>query len=233
MTKNISATPVIKILFNFSHPSRRIEKSIAITNYTEQATDESSFQLIHPNQTSSGALNRNVFIAVAIPLFVINIYLVVITCIYCVRHPQNNLKWTNRICAISAVVLLANIVWNQTEIFMINLTDEFCRAYTSVYLILSIGNRTLVYAVFWIRQRHFYKTFSVLKVTEAKFNCASNSLLAGIIILPIIQIGAISALPTYASKIGCKLGPEKPPKQLLILVPVASVLVSLFQVSVI
>ena len=229
MIKN--ATTIAKILFNFSRPLTTAGNGSATTNYTNQAANESISQFIHTNQTSSVAINRTIDIAVAIPLIVIDFYLVLVTYIYCLRHSQNSLKWTNRICAVSAFVLLANAFWKQTEIFMVNITDEFCRTYTTLNLILSIGNRTLVYTVFWIRQRDFYKTFSILNVSMAKFNCVSNSLLAGIIILPILQIGVLSALPSYASEIGCKNGPEKPSKQLLILVPLVSVIVSLFQVS--
>ena len=228
MTENTTA--VLKILLNLPRLSTTAMKSNAIPNCTNQATNESSSQHIHTNCTSSITVNRTIDIALAIPLTAIDMYLVLITCTYCLRRSQKYLKWTNRICAVSAFVLLGHVAWNLMEIFTVNITDAFCKTYTVINFFLSIGSRIFVYTVFWIRQRYFYKTYRVLKLTMGKINCVSYSLLAGIIILPLLQIGVLAVFPTYASEIGCRSGPEKPSKLFLILLPVVSVIVSLFQV---
>ena len=198
----------------------------AFTNGTEltfsaQPTDSTNAS-IYPK--------REIDIGMSIPVTVLNFYLVLATWKYYFKHSQDSILWTNRLCFFSALILFTNSCWFQTEIQLQSVSTFFCRAYGIVNLLLSVGTRTLVYTVLWIRQRYFYKAFALFKVSMAKFNCVSKSLLAGIIIFPILQIGALAALPSYASEVGCKSGPETPSQFLQIATPIVFVLVSLFQV---
>ena len=203
---------------NNHYVTTRMHESSTITISNAPSADLST--LIFPD--------REIDIVLSATLCVINLYLVLATFTYCIKHSHDNLKWTNRFCAISALALFFGTCWYQLEIHIKYPSGVFCNVYTIVNVFLSIGNRTLVYVILWVRQRFFYQSFALLKVTQKKFNYLSYTLLVLIISLSVIQVGTLSGIPSTVNEIGCKAGTASP--FLKIFTPVVFIIVSLFQV---
>jgi len=176
------------------------------------------------NETGSRAAEE----AIVIALIVSSVYLSFITTIYYVRYSQTKLKWTNILCCLSAFVLLVETSWFQLEVYFLISSDLFCSIYFAVNVTLATGNRTIVYIVFWIRQRSFYRRPSVVHVSKRKIGLLSNCLLVAIIFFGIIQIVTLSMLPSRASPSGCKSG--KSSAFLDVFTPVVFSVITLFQV---
>ena len=176
--------------------------------------------------TSKMELDRELDVVLAVTLSAFSFYLMSVTIVYYIRHSQASLLWTNRICCLSAILLFFGTCWYQAEIQLQNRTDIFCHANTIVNVVRSIGNRTLVYVVLWIRLRNFYRTFA--KISKARFDAFSYGLLITIILLSLIQIFTLVGLPNAAGEDGCKS--ESPTPFLQIFTPFVFVVVSLFQV---
>jgi len=204
---NLSATSATLLVS--SHPSFR---------WNSQASDFKS----------QVKLDREIDVVLAVTLSIFSFYLLITTFTYYVKHSQISLLWTNRICCLSAFLLFFGTCWYQTEIQLQNHTSIFCGVYTIVNVVRSIGNRTLVYIVLWIRLRNFYKTFT--KISKARFDSLSYGLLATIVLLSFVQIFTLVSLPSMAGKEGCKSG--KPSSFLEIFTPIVFVIFSLFQVSI-
>ena len=176
--------------------------------------------------TSKTELDRELDVVLAVTLSVFSFYLMSITITYYIKHSQASLLWTNRICCLSAILLFFGTCWYQAEIQLQNRTDLFCQVNTIVNVVRSIGNRTVVYIVLWIRLRNFYRTFT--KISKARFDAFSYGLLITIILLSLIQVFTLVGLPNAAGEDGCKS--ESPTHFLQIFTPFVFVVVSLFQV---
>ena len=181
--------------------------------------------------TSVIFVNRNVDIGLSIALTIIDFYFLVATLAYHYKFSQNILRWSNRICICSITILVINTWRFQIEIHLPNQSDEFCRLNSIFQLIFLIGNRNLVYAVFWISQRQFYQQYAFLKMSLPKFNCLSYALLLTLLSLSVIQVGTLSSLSSYGTDEGCKSEPISPSNFLQIFVPVVFGMVALFQVN--
>ena len=200
--------------------------SVNILNRTFWIT--SSWQNVsHPTDVVP---DRRLDTVLAASLSFISLYLVVATCIYYYKHSSENIKSTNRIINVCAFVLLVETCWFQTEIQLERqVTVTFCRIYTIVNLLLSIGNKTLVYIVLWIRQRLFYKTYAFTGLSKNKFNFLSLSLLVGIVLLSVCQIVVLAIVPMFKGRLGCEFGAAAYP--LDVITPAVFILLCLFQVS--
>ena len=144
------------------------------------------------------------------------------------RYSQTKLKWTNVLCCLSAFAILLESSWFQLEVYFLSSSDLFCSVYLAVNVTLATGNRTIVYIVFWIRQRSFYRATSIVQVSKRKVGLLSNCLLIAIIFFGIIQIVTLSMLPSRASPSGCKSG--KSSAFLDVFIPVVFSVITLFQV---
>ena len=182
--------------------------SVNILNRTFWIT--SSWQNVsHPTDVVP---DRRLDTVLAASLSFISLYLVVATCIYYYKHSSENIKNTNRIINVCAFVLLVETCWFQTEIQLKRqVTVTFCRIYTIVNLLLSIGNKTLVYIVLWIRLSSFYKSSTFIGIPKNKFNFLSLSLLVVILLTSLGQIFVLAAFPVHKGKFGCKSGPPSEP----------------------
>ena len=186
-----------------------------------------SFKAYNTNRTDQVVLEREIDLILSILLSILSCYLLVATLTYYFTHSQSNLLWTNRICCCSALLLFFGTVWYQLEIHLTNPIAIFCRANSIVNVVRSLGNRTLIYIVLWIRMRYCYKNFE--RVGKVKLNVISYGLLIALISLSAIQMATLISTPNNSGERRCKPGTAAP--FLKVFTPIVFVTATLFQVS--
>nr|CAB3263072.1 uncharacterized protein LOC100187425 [Phallusia mammillata] len=164
-------------------------------------------------------------------LIIISAYFSIVAICYQFKHGQANVKWTNRLCTICAVMLLTQSCWFVIEVMnRNNVTDATCKAYVAVSLILLTFNKSFVYLVLWIRQYTFFKNPRLAQNASRTLFVISYITLAGILILPLCTLSFHLAMTSYATPVGCVSKYEGAAVALRLANPVTYMLFALCQV---
>ena len=126
-------------------------------------------------------------------------------------HPNishRNLKWTNRLCVMASIVLLAQCIWFTVETYTTTLCESsICVVYSIVGVSLGIVNKFVVYIVLWLRQYSFYNSSSAAQSSSKVISIISWVTMVGIILFSLTQAIAFNLRPWKNTSTSCKVDP--------------------------
>ena len=160
-------------------------------------------------------------------LYIISLYLSVVSVVYVLKHGRKNLRVANVICCASAVLLFFECCLFEVEEFLPRVSDAFCTAYLVFNALVAVGNRTMIYGVLWMRQRRLY-TNKLKKITSCTIQVISISTIIGIVFFALLNVVALSLMPQVEEDNSCVSG--KLTKVTKILLPLSFTVSSLFQI---